>query len=94
MSNEKTELCKFEQFGKCKRGTICAFAHSREELEKKDTTRYYKTRLCKSFWTKMSCPYGVRCCFIHTLKRTNSITFAFLLSCGYILKRDSSRYSY
>ncbi|KAF7339948.1 hypothetical protein MVEN_01912500 [Mycena venus] len=26
----------------------------------------YKTEICRTFWVSGSCPYGKRCCFIHT----------------------------
>ena len=28
----------------------------------------YRTELCKTFWEQGTCPYGKRCCFIHTFK--------------------------
>lgn len=45
-SNFKTEICKNFQFlGNCKYGSICRFAHGRQELRGKEkTSNKYKTK--------------------------------------------------
>lgn len=32
----------------------------------------YKTEICKTFWELGNCPYGKRCCFIHTERDPNT----------------------
>ena len=46
-------------------GTKCRFAHSAVELCKVPRHPKYKTKNCNSFWQYGTCPYGIRCCFIH-----------------------------
>lgn len=62
----KTELCRsFEEFGQCRYGTKCQFAHSLTELRPVQRHPKYKTEVCKTFATTGTCPYGTRCRFIH-----------------------------
>lgn len=62
----QTELCRsWEEFGNCRYGTKCQFAHSREELRPVQRHPKYKTEVCRTFATTGTCPYGTRCRFIH-----------------------------
>ncbi|KAG5457707.1 MAG: hypothetical protein BJ554DRAFT_2211, partial [Olpidium bornovanus] len=47
-------------------GAKCQFAHGNEELRTVERHPKHKSVMCKTFWEKGSCPYGQRCCFIHT----------------------------
>ena len=62
----QTELCRsWEEFGNCRYGAKCQFAHSREELRPVHRHPKYKTEVCRTFATTGTCPYGTRCRFIH-----------------------------
>ncbi|KAJ0402666.1 hypothetical protein ATCC90586_006180 [Pythium insidiosum] len=62
----KTELCKrFSEFGSCRYGAKCQFAHGVAELRHVVRHPKYKTTKCKSYWGSGHCPYGSRCRFIH-----------------------------
>nr|CCA26643.1 conserved hypothetical protein [Albugo laibachii Nc14] len=62
----KTELCKrFSEFGVCRYGVKCQFAHGHSELRQIIRHPKYKTTKCKSYWGSGHCPYGNRCRFIH-----------------------------
>jgi hypothetical protein len=62
----KTELCKrFSEFGNCRYGAKCQFAHGLGELRHVVRHPKYKTTKCKSYWGSGHCPYGSRCRFIH-----------------------------
>jgi hypothetical protein len=62
----KTELCRsWEEFGSCRYGAKCQFAHGREELRPVQRHPKYKTEICRTFATTGTCPYGTRCRFIH-----------------------------
>ncbi|KAG7381971.1 mRNA decay activator protein zfp36 [Phytophthora pseudosyringae] len=62
----KTELCKrFSEFGNCRYGAKCQFAHGMAELRHVVRHPKYKTTKCKSYWGSGHCPYGSRCRFIH-----------------------------
>lgn len=62
----KTELCRsFEEFGTCRYGNKCQFAHSLDELRPVQRHPKYKTEVCRTFATTGTCPYGTRCRFIH-----------------------------
>lgn len=62
----QTELCRsWEEFGSCRYGSKCQFAHSREELRPVQRHPKYKTEICRTFATTGTCPYGTRCRFIH-----------------------------
>lgn len=62
----QTELCRsFEEFGTCRYGTKCQFAHSLDELRPVQRHPKYKTEVCRTFATTGTCPYGTRCRFIH-----------------------------
>lgn len=65
-SRYKTELCRpFEEFGECKYGEKCQFAHGMAELRSLARHPKYKTELCRTFHTSGYCPYGMRCHFVH-----------------------------
>lgn len=62
----QTELCRsFEEFGTCRYGSKCQFAHSLDELRPVQRHPKYKTEVCRTFATTGTCPYGTRCRFIH-----------------------------
>jgi butyrate response factor len=66
----KTQLCDtFEEYGECKYGDACQYAHGKHELrEKPDMVQpsAYKTVRCKNYWSNDSiCPYGNKCKFVH-----------------------------
>ena len=66
----KTQLCDtFEEFGECKYGDNCQYAHGKHELRDKPEIvqpSAYKTVRCKNYWSKDSiCPYGNKCKFVH-----------------------------
>lgn len=68
-SRYKTELCRaFEEYGTCKYGEKCQFAHGMAELRSLCRHPKYKTELCRTFHTEGFCPYGKRCHFVHTPK--------------------------
>ncbi|CAH1159839.1 unnamed protein product [Phaedon cochleariae] len=65
-SRYKTELCRpFEEFGVCKYGDKCQFAHGYNELRSLARHPKYKTELCRTYHTVGFCPYGPRCHFVH-----------------------------
>lgn len=65
-SRYKTELCRpFEEFGVCKYGDKCQFAHGMPELRSLARHPKYKTELCRTYHTVGFCPYGPRCHFVH-----------------------------
>ncbi|CAG9762404.1 unnamed protein product [Ceutorhynchus assimilis] len=65
-SRYKTELCRpFEEFGVCKYGDKCQFAHGIAELRNLARHPKYKTELCRTYHTVGFCPYGPRCHFVH-----------------------------
>ncbi|XP_060530280.1 protein TIS11 [Cylas formicarius] len=65
-SRYKTELCRpYEEFGVCKYGDKCQFAHGINELRSLARHPKYKTELCRTFHTIGFCPYGPRCHFVH-----------------------------
>ena len=75
LSRYKTELCRpFQDYGYCKYGDKCQFAHGEQELRVVPRHPKYKTELCRTYHTRGFCPYGSRCHFIHTLEeaRKNS----------------------
>ncbi|CAH1983573.1 unnamed protein product [Acanthoscelides obtectus] len=60
-SRYKTELCRpFEEFGVCKYGDKCQFAHGHAELRSLARHPKYKTELCRTYHTVGFCPYGPR----------------------------------
>lgn len=62
----KTELCRsWEEFGSCRYGSKCQFAHGREELRPVQRHPKYKTEMCRTYASTGTCPYGTRCRFIH-----------------------------
>ncbi|CAH0560362.1 unnamed protein product [Brassicogethes aeneus] len=65
-SRYKTELCRpYEEFGVCKYGDKCQFAHGMSELRSLARHPKYKTELCRTYHTVGFCPYGPRCHFVH-----------------------------
>lgn len=65
-SRYKTELCRpYEEFGICKYGDKCQFAHGIAELRSLARHPKYKTELCRTYHTVGFCPYGPRCHFVH-----------------------------
>lgn len=65
-SRYKTELCRpYEEFGVCKYGDKCQFAHGLSELRSLARHPKYKTELCRTYHTVGFCPYGPRCHFVH-----------------------------
>ena len=66
-SRYKTELCRpFQEYGSCKYGDKCQFAHGTHDLRALPRHPKYKTELCRTFYSTGYCPYGTRCHFIHT----------------------------
>ena len=71
LSRYKTELCRpFQDYGYCKYGDKCQFAHGEQELRVVPRHPKYKTELCRTYHTRGFCPYGSRCHFIHSLEET------------------------
>lgn len=68
LSRYKTELCRpYQDYGYCKYGDKCQFAHGEHELRVVPRHPKYKTELCRTYHTRGFCPYGSRCHFIHSL---------------------------
>ena len=64
----KTELCRpFLEYGYCKYGDKCQFAHGEHEVREVPRHPRYKTELCRTYHAKGYCPYGSRCHFIHNM---------------------------
>ena len=64
----KTELCRpFQDYGFCRYGDKCQFAHGEDDLRVLPRHPKYKTDLCRTYHTRGFCPYGSRCHFIHNL---------------------------
>lgn len=62
----KTEMCRpFQEYGFCRYGDKCQFAHGTHELRPLPRHPKYKTEYCKTFYSEGYCPYGARCHFIH-----------------------------
>jgi len=76
---KKTELCKnWEQYGRCKFGKECAFAHGEHELVSKNhVPENYKTKMCKQFHEEGYCPYGNRCQFLHLVIQKDIKKFSY-----------------
>ncbi|KAL1831790.1 hypothetical protein ACET3Z_001441 [Daucus carota] len=68
----KTEVCRsWEDFGTCRYGAKCQFAHGKEELR---PTRFFnksksETQICRAY-SSGTCSYGSQCRFSH--EQTNS----------------------
>lgn len=75
----KTELCRsWKDFGTCRYGHKCQFAHGEYELRVLMRHPKYKTEDCKTFTSTGYCPYGERCRFIHPEeKKANNLINAF-----------------
>ncbi|KAH7575631.1 hypothetical protein ACOSP7_004585 [Xanthoceras sorbifolium] len=72
----KTEICRsWEDFGKCRFGAKCQFAHGKEEVR---PTRFSvmknKSEICKSYITG-SCLYGSKCHFVHQMMTDSALVF-------------------
>lgn len=71
----KTELCRpFQEYGFCKYGDKCQFAHGEHDLREVPRHPKYKTELCRTFHARGFCPYGSRCHFIHSLDEARKAT--------------------
>lgn len=46
-------------------GKRCRYAHGKEELRPISRSNQYKTKTCKAYHEGGTCPYGIRCTFIH-----------------------------
>lgn len=46
-------------------GKRCRYAHGPGELRPISRSNQYKTKTCKAYHEGGSCPYGIRCTFIH-----------------------------
>ncbi|WOH14108.1 hypothetical protein DCAR_0933624 [Daucus carota subsp. sativus] len=63
----KMEMCRtWEDFGSCRYGAKCQFAHGKEELRpiRFSNKSKLEAQICKSY-TSGSCSYGSKCRFIH-----------------------------
>lgn len=60
---EKTQLCKFYRRGRCTKGTLCGFAHGREDLH--SPPDFFKTVLCHAYTRLGICKTGAECSFAH-----------------------------
>ena len=60
-------MCKNWLVGICRYGLQCAFAHGRDEVQKKThVAAKYKASLCNSYHSPpFFCQYGTRCQFAH-----------------------------
>lgn len=59
-------MCRpFQEYGYCKYGDKCQFAHGTQDLRSLPRHPKYKTELCRTFHSTGYCPYGPRCHFIH-----------------------------
>lgn len=68
-SRYKTELCRpFQEYGFCKYGDKCQFAHGEQDLRVLPRHPKYKTELCRTYHSTGFCPYGPRCHFIHNME--------------------------
>ena len=73
-SRYKTELCRpYQEYGYCKYGEKCQFAHGAHDLRSLPRHPKYKTELCRTFYSTGYCPYGSRCHFIHSKNETQGI---------------------
>jgi len=53
--------CRYYEQGRCLKGELCTFSHTRGEVSKKDM----KTKMCKYF-EEGKCAMGENCSFSHT----------------------------
>ncbi|TGZ76507.1 hypothetical protein EX30DRAFT_297921, partial [Ascodesmis nigricans] len=59
----KTELCKNHlEWGFCKYGKACQFAHGREEVRPVKRHEQWRSKTCTA-WLHGGCTYGSRCCY-------------------------------
>ncbi len=63
----KTELCRpYQEYGHCRYGDKCQFAHGRQDMRVPLRHPRYKTEFCRTFHSQGYCPYGARCHFVHS----------------------------
>ena len=71
----KTELCRpYQDYGYCKYGDKCQFAHGEHEIREVPRHPKYKTELCRTYHSRGFCPYGPRCHFIHNLDEVKKLS--------------------
>ncbi|KAK3184916.1 hypothetical protein Dsin_032202 [Dipteronia sinensis] len=69
----KAEICRsWEDFGKCRFGAKCQFAHGKEEV--RPPRMKNKSEICKSYMTG-SCLYGSKCRFVHQMITDSALVF-------------------
>ncbi|KAK0590966.1 hypothetical protein LWI29_033787 [Acer saccharum] len=69
----KAEICRsWEDFGKCRFGAKCQFAHGKEEV--RPSRMKNKSEICKSYMTG-SCLYGSKCRFVHQMITDSALVF-------------------
>ena len=67
MCKLKTEICKNWLKGYCPFEGCCNYSHGEVELNTKlNLHPKYKSKLCTTYNTTGSCPYGNRCQFLHS----------------------------
>jgi hypothetical protein len=59
-----TELCSFQAKRRCRKGSLCTFAHHEGELRPKPDFRH--TRLCRDLASDRGCTRGTSCLFAHS----------------------------
>jgi hypothetical protein len=77
---KKTELCKnWELYGNCYFQDNCSFAHGEMELRRKSNSlnHKYKTKKCIMYKSKLWCPFGSRCQYIHILPHSNLLSYKY-----------------
>ena len=73
-SRYKTELCRaIEEYGTCRYGKKCQFAHCLAERRYRRRHPKYKTEPGRSFHMEGFCQFGKRCYFVHTQKDESAI---------------------
>ncbi|KAJ7516018.1 hypothetical protein O6H91_22G039000 [Diphasiastrum complanatum] len=62
----KKEIClQWEDYGSCRFGETCEFAHGIQDLRTIQQQPKYKTKMCRNFTIEGICPYGTKCLFVH-----------------------------
>lgn len=59
-------------------GKKCRYAHGHAELRAVKRHQRYKTEVCRTYHETGTCPYGVRCTFIHDEKSSANPNIVFL----------------
>lgn len=68
-ASKKTEMCNnFVEFGSCRYGHNCQYAHGEKELKKTFRGYGWKRVKCRNYHGIGICMFGVRCNFIHDEK--------------------------